>query len=369
MRRPGRLVPLGVLLAAAAWLGPAAPGARAQHTYYTPPTTWGQPPCVSPPLIIPPPGATQQPPTQQPPTQEPTTPPQPQPAPEVGAGFGGPGGGAGLGGAVAVGPGGYIDPAVPATLFRLRFDAAYDDNRPDRAEFFYAKCGCTGAPDAKGPPKTEVKVDYQELRAYFELAPTERLSGFIEAPYRWINPVENDNANGFSDLNFGFKYAVVRTDNSVLTPYLRVVTPTGDPFKGLGQNNWRLEPGVLWQVGLMDRFTVFGQVFDSIPVSPESDFAGQVLMYGVGVGYTLGRADGLRVQPLLEVVGWTVLSGKELTDAGVVLEASGDTIVNAKVGARVYFGGHSDLYLGYGRALTGDVWYKDIARVEYRYVF
>jgi hypothetical protein len=28
------------------------------------------------------------------------------------------------------------------THFRLRFDAAFDNPIPDRAEFFYAKCGC-----------------------------------------------------------------------------------------------------------------------------------------------------------------------------------------------------------------------------------
>src|SRR5712691_11833904 len=37
---------------------------------------------------------------------------------------------------------GYIDSAIPLTQFRLRYDAAYHDNRPARAEFFYAKCGC-----------------------------------------------------------------------------------------------------------------------------------------------------------------------------------------------------------------------------------
>ena len=29
----------------------------------------------------------------------------------------------------------------------------------------------------------------------------------------------------------------------------------------------------------------------------------------------------------------------------------------------------SDLYIGYGRALTGDVWYKEIFRLEYRLIF
>src|SRR5437660_1305295 len=37
---------------------------------------------------------------------------------------------------------GYIDSAIPRTLLRLRADSAFNDNRPDRAEFFYAKCGC-----------------------------------------------------------------------------------------------------------------------------------------------------------------------------------------------------------------------------------
>ena len=56
--------------------------------------------------------------------------------------------------------GGYIDNAVPVTMFRLRYESAYGNNRPDRAEFFYAKCGCFKTPDAKGPPLPETNVDY-----------------------------------------------------------------------------------------------------------------------------------------------------------------------------------------------------------------
>lgn len=37
---------------------------------------------------------------------------------------------------------GYIDDAVIHSEFRVRFDAALDNKPPDRAEFFYAKCGC-----------------------------------------------------------------------------------------------------------------------------------------------------------------------------------------------------------------------------------
>ena len=46
-----------------------------------------------------------------------------------------------------------------------------------------------------------------------------------------------------------------------------------------------------------------------------------------------------------------------------------DPILYAKVEGRLWFGPHNDLYVGYGRALTGPVWYKDIFRLEYRLGF
>jgi hypothetical protein len=43
-------------------------------------------------------------------------------------------------------------------------DAGYNNNRPDRAEFFYGKCGCfrvSGEDPRAGPPLTETSVDYR----------------------------------------------------------------------------------------------------------------------------------------------------------------------------------------------------------------
>ena len=54
--------------------------------------------------------------------------------------------------------------------------------------------------------------------------------------------------------------------------------------------------------------------------------------------------------------------------AGAPVDARGDTIVNGKFGVRVG-SGKSDFYVGYGRALTGEVWYKDIIRFEFRRAF
>jgi hypothetical protein len=48
--------------------------------------------------------------------------------------------------------------------------------------------------------------------------------------------------------------------------------------------------------------------------------------------------------------------------------ADGDTIVNVKIGLRYSTPAHT-AYVGYGRALTHEVWYEDILRAEYTYRF
>jgi hypothetical protein len=280
---------------------------------------------------------------------------------------------------------GYIDSAIPITQFRLRFDAAYDDNRPDRADFFYPKCGCFGN-GAPGPGNASTggarRVDYQELSSYFEFAPTQRLSGFVEVPFRWVDiaflpaGVANENHHDLSDVNFGLKYALLYEPDRVVTVQLRTYAPTGDSTRGLGRNNWNVEPALLVYQRLSERLIFEGEVRDFIPISSADDFAGNVIRYGAGLSYLVYTGATFRVAPVGELVGWTALSGKELADAGPV-NAAGDTIVNAKVGLRLGFGqatepgvlSKADLYIGYGRALTGDVWYKDIFRAELRYRF
>lgn len=265
---------------------------------------------------------------------------------------------------------GYIDSAIPVTMFRLRFDAAYDDNRPDRAEFFYPKCGCFGG-KAPGPPLPETSVDYQDISAYLEAALGNRFSGFVEVPVRFLNPEVNRDFTGIGDMNAGFKWAFVACEQRFLTFQLRTYIPTGDAFRGLGTRHVSLEPALLAYQRLTDRLVLEGELRDWIPING-TDFAGNVIRYGVGLGYDIVQRDGLRVTPIAEFVGWTVLGGKELAIAGAqstTLDASGDTIVNMKLGVRTYFGPHSDVYVGWGHALTGAVWYKDILRAEYRWVF
>jgi hypothetical protein len=271
---------------------------------------------------------------------------------------------------------GYVDDAIPRTQMRVRFDAAYDDNRPDRAEFFYPKCGCFGG-SAPGPKLPETSVDYQEVSTYLEYAPSCRFSGFIEVPVRFINPEVNRDFTGIGDINVGSKLALISSDDTVLTFQGRVYVPTGNAREGLGTHHPSLEPALLLYQRLADRLALQAEFRDWIPIGG-TDFQGNVLRYGVALNYLALNGHQFRVIPVSELVGWTVLSGKELDGlTGATMDATGDTIVNAKFGVRLGFGSleqrgllsQSELYVGYGRALTGAVWYKDILRVEYRLKF
>jgi hypothetical protein len=278
---------------------------------------------------------------------------------------------------------GYIDSALPISQIRIRDDNAYDSNRPDRAEFFYAKCGCLAGPplfqtNAKGPPLPESRINsYQDISAYIEYAPIQRASAFVEVPYRFINPDANANANGFSDINAGFKYAWIYNCDRIVTTQLRVYAPTGDSQAGLGTHHSTLEPALLFFQRLTPRWQVEGEFRDWIPMGG-SDFSGNVVRYGIGTAYNVWSNcnQRIRVFPVVEFVGWSVLSGKESTLDGTppIKSAAGETIVNGKFGVRTQLGApmangiisRADVYLGYGRALTGDFWYKDIVRAELR---
>jgi hypothetical protein len=263
---------------------------------------------------------------------------------------------------------GYIDAAIPGDVFRLRFDAAYDFTRATRAEFFYAR------PHPLGPglPRPEPRIDYQDLSAYLELAASERFSGFVELLWRFLNPEVNANANGFSDMNAGFKYAFLYRDDLVATFQFRTYIPTGEARRGLGNDHVSLEPAFLLYKSLADRLGLEGEFRTWVPIDGTS-FAGELLRYGLGLHYDVWKTDNSTVSPVAEFVGWTVLSGKEsaVTPSGALLikDAAGDTIVNVKLGLRWKVNELGDFYAGYGRSLTGDRWYANTWRMEFRLFF
>jgi hypothetical protein len=207
---------------------------------------------------------------------------------------------------------GYIDGAIIRNQLRFRFDAGFDNSFPDRAEFFYAQCGCF--PGAPGPPKPETSVDYQELEAYLEYALTSSFSTFVEVPFRIIDPEVNVKANGLGDVRAGFKYALIDDRDRWLTFQLRGYFPTGDGLLGLGTEHFSLEPGVLYQRDF-DGVSVFSEFKAWIPfdtskqstnteydeVVPPGDFqdpldvdySGTVARYGIGFSVDLFREEGV----------------------------------------------------------------------------
>lgn len=262
----------------------------------------------------------------------------------------------------------YIDNAIPGCQLRFRYDSARNLRQPNRAEFFWAQ----GQPGGPGLPLPERSVDYQDLMNYVELAWGEQplFSAFFEVPVRFLNPEVNANAGGVGDVNAGFKYALLRTDDLVVTSQLRVYAPTGDAGRGLGVRHVSLEPALLVFWPLSEQFALQGELRYWVPAGG-TDFAGDIIRYGVGAQYELFRGDHLRVLPVAEVVGWAVLGGKESmagpAGPGLVQAAGGEGILIGLVGLRLGCGPRADVSATYGRALTGDRWYEDAFRLELRW--
>lgn len=260
---------------------------------------------------------------------------------------------------------GYIDAAIPGDILRFQFDAGYDLNRPTRSEFFWAP----GDSNGDGPDTPERSVDYQDLLVGVEKSLGRRMSLFVNLPVRFLDPKLNDNTAGLLDLNAGFKQALIFNEDLVLTAQLRAYAPTGDVERGIGTGHTSLEPALLLFKPLWNDWVAEAEVRDWIPIGGD-DFAGNVIRYGAGLHYNGFCCGNWQIVPMTEIIGWTALDGLvtivEPDAAPVIEDATGDTIVNIKVGMRLKYNDLGDVYMGYGNAVTDDRWYEDTFRIELR---
>jgi hypothetical protein len=305
---------------------------------------------------------------------------------------------------------GYIDNPIVDSEIRIRFDDAFDDQFPDRSEFFYAKCSCYThlnqsvlpqalqmAYDSKAPgPGLGVpnSINFQQLFMNVEYSPQRRFSGFVEVPIRWLQPqgfqplppaslgfLPFSSQSGLSDVTAGFKFAAVASEGTYLTFQFKSYFPSGDASKGLGTSHYSVEPSLLLYQQVSNRFTLEGQMGDwhpiggsaGVPITNSEGFAGDIFFYGIGPSYKLYSRNHIQIAPVVELFGWHVLNGFQTLPGGPVdlaaSEASGMNIVNLKFGVRTNIGFHNSFYIGFGQALTHDDWYKHIVRLEYRYSF
>ena len=96
---------------------------------------------------------------------------------------------------------GFIDPASPWDVVRLRYDAAFNSNRPTRGDYIITGSG----PKDRGFPTPTAGLNYQEASLYAEYKIYPQFSVFIDAPWRSVDPLYNPTYSGISDMSLGFK--------------------------------------------------------------------------------------------------------------------------------------------------------------------
>jgi hypothetical protein len=290
---------------------------------------------------------------------------------------------------------GYIDNAIVASEVILRFEDEIQNLTPDLAEFLFPHCNCSGGPGlGTGPPGLANNVNTQMLHLYGEYAFKKRFSVFTEVPIRWIQPMSVTfqpngqtftSQSGLTDVMAGFKFALIASPQRYVTFEAQSFFPSGDSSKALGTNHYSVQPSILYYQRLTNRLTVESEFGELHPIGGTPGFAGDVINYGIGPSYTLFRGHGVEFTPLVELIGWRVLNGLVTnapqprpgpevdpctsTEADPTPCSAVSNLLNLKGGARVAFGSHNSVYLGYGRALTGLYWYLRVFRLEYRYSF
>lgn len=197
----------------------------------------------------------------------------------------------------------FVDYARPATLTRLRWDAGYHMQFPDRAEYFWAQIG------GKGPPRPETNVNYHYLSIYQE-AGTEKFSAFVEMPYWQYNPEQNLGANGFGNLVVGTKAMFLDCELIQMTFQFSTYIPTGSPGKGVSNGHVSLEPSLLAAVKLYPDTFFQMQLSQWIPLGGSPGFQGGIFHYHGSLNHVIARpVQDTEIIGMIEANGWTFQSG------------------------------------------------------------
>jgi hypothetical protein len=252
----------------------------------------------------------------------------------------------------------FIDSALPRSQGRFYFDDFTRMRRPTRAGYFF--------PDLPLPEKS---IDFTRFTSYGEVAIVNSVSAFISTPLLFLNADVNRDFWGLGDIDLGFKWAFLNTSNFLGTFQFRTYVPTANNT-ALRMHQFSMEPALLFNANILDYFTVEGEAKYWFPIS-DNLYNGQVLQYGVGLGFGQRDPNSIWIVPVIEGIAWTVLSGRELVPGPMpaVISSHGENIVNVYGGFRFGLGNQMSVYAGYGHSLTGEYWYKDVWRIEFRFFF
>jgi hypothetical protein len=271
---------------------------------------------------------------------------------------------------------GYIDSAQVRSQLRIRYDMDREIKYPDRAEFIYGQCNCNPQGVSPGPAE---ELDMDEVEVSFEYPLTRRFSVFSEIPYRDVDlrvpqlptvpptPARTLKNTGIGDIRAGIKYALIQNVDQYLTLQLRTYFATGEESENLGTGHSTIEPALLYYRRLTNQWTMESEARWWHPTGA-TNYAGDIVRLGAGLAHT-GWGSTLKFSPVAELVGWYVVDGTKTNGKPIGVEdAGGDTVLNLKLGVRIRLDNHpSSVYLGYGKALTGQTWYDQVFRLEFRH--
>jgi hypothetical protein len=252
----------------------------------------------------------------------------------------------------------FIDSALPRSQGRFFFDDVTRMRRPTRAGYFFPNL-----------PRLETSIDYFQLTTYGEIAIIPSVSAFLETPVLFLEPDVNRHYWGLGNMDLGVKWGLLNMPNFLGTLQLRAYVPTATR-SALGVHQFSMEPAFLFNASFLDCLTLEGEAKYWFPIS-NNYYNGQMLQYGVGLAYGQRDPNNIWIAPVIEGIGWTVLSGRELVPGPMpaVMSSRGENIFNIYGGVRFGLGNSMSVYAGYGHSITGDYWYKDIWRLEFRFFF
>jgi hypothetical protein len=265
----------------------------------------------------------------------------------------------------------FVDSARPQTQQRLRWESGFNVVLPDRATYFWARADGQGAGPRPTPPLLAVQsVDYNDGRLYTEVA-AQRISLFVELSYRSLNSEGGPHAAGFGDMNLGTKTLLYDCELLQLGFQFKTYFPTGDPFRGLGNDQFALEPSLLLDVKLGPETYYQGQLAEWIPLSGDPNYQGSILQYAMSINHVLWRPlPDVPIIGTLEYSTWYFQAGA-YTDPvfGSLQRATGQFYHSVGPGIRMVVCDKIDFGIGALVSLRDVHWGDPTIRAEFRWRF
>lgn len=266
----------------------------------------------------------------------------------------------------------FIDITQPQRMLRLRFDSVYDMTLPDRAEAFWARPA--NLPAGKGPPAPEFSVDYQDFAFAWETG-TDFFSLTTHVPIRVLDPVNNLNTAGLSDLTTTTKLRLFSGDHWQVTQVMNTHVNTGAVSKGLSTGHVSLEPGVLLRYRVNYATYLHSEIKYWFALGGHPEHSGQILRWGLGASRVLYEHDTFAIIPTLEFVQLSFLDGqKTVFPPLAAVDIDSENVYNLHPGLRLVADtGHDMGILEFGIASgieLGSVgWWDRMLRVELRWIY